>query len=67
MNSTKEDTVKDARTVLAKRAMTCKTAPTYHAFFSPTVAEIGTLGAAEVSRKMVDAGLAETVPTCTVS
>ena len=67
MNGTKEDTVKDARTVLAKRAMTCKTAPTSHAFFSRTVAEIGTLGAAEVSRKMADAVLAVTVPICTTN
>ena len=44
MNGTSEDTVKDAPTVLARRAMTCKTVPTSHAIFSQMVAKIATLG-----------------------
>ena len=67
MNGTSAATVKDAPTVVVKQAMTCETAPTSNAFFSRTVAEIGTLGAAEVSRKMADAVLAVTVPICTTS
>ena len=67
VNGTNEGTVPAAPAVLASQTMKCKIVPTSHANFSRTVAEIGTLGAAEGSRKMVDAGLAETVPTCTAS